>query len=169
MKKAITLLIILGIVFSISCKNFQKSKTMDDVKIGMSIEEVKKLIGLPVSQFNGHTSLTDWTENCTLDYGDEGKGHVITQGQLVELTWMYSEGKFDTIQTPQYALDKCEENNNRYKDMNAKYGIKLSNASLNDCSPHTYSILSYRAIIFDRSIGTVSSITYLPLVVSEIK
>jgi hypothetical protein len=169
MKKTIAILIFLGIVFSISCKNFQKPKTMDDVKIGMSIEEVKKLIGFPVSQFNGHTALTDWTENCTLDYGDEGMGHVKIQGQLIELTWVYDESKTDTIHTPQYSLDKCIENNNQLKEMNAKYGIKLRNTSLNDCSSHNYKILSSRAIIFDRSTGTVSLVTYLPLAVIEIK
>jgi hypothetical protein len=167
LKRAIAILLILGCASLVSCKAFQKHSSFDDIKIGMSFEEVKKIMGYPVSQFNGHTELATW--NADSYDNQRGRlsqeGGVMNLGQLIELSWLYKSTRIDTIQTPKSIWDVPSH----YSTEGDRKTDSLLEIACRDAFLHRYAVIYSKAIIFDRASGTVSTVIDLPIAAVEIK
>jgi hypothetical protein len=167
LKRAILILLAAGFTFLFSCNLFHKHSQMDDIKIGMSFEEVKKFMGYPVSQFNGHTELATW--NADSYDNQRGRlsqeGGVKNLGQLIELSWLYNNTRIDTIETPKDIWDVPSH----YSTDGDRKTDSLLEIACRDAFLHRYAVIYSKAIIFDRASGTVSMVTDLPIAAVEIK
>ena len=125
------------LVFSLIILSCSKTKTKDEIKVGMTYDEVENILGKPESIDKGYSDF---------DYDYMNYPKIKKYGQLLYVSWSYKNYRIDSLKT---VLLKMKE--------------KITAKSMFDTLNVTYKYTSLYEILFDASSGRVVKSDYFPL------